>query len=265
MMINIPHHVTGFWLPKYTEDPVTTGSYGAGLVLGSARAIKIPGRFAYYNNIDVTGLVTDALLRWGVHVSSELPLGYGYAGSAVLAIAAALINHEPKEAMVKAHIIEVRNGTGLGDVLSIATGGCLVYRERPGAPGVGKAIPIKCPRVYAITVDLKPQSTRVMLTQLKDMLTELGAKAISKFSSRPSFEAFIEVANWFSREVGFITSDVEDAAKSMRGLVGFFVKKGVAVFVVEAEWVSDDLELAARLGQARAFELIERRIEILKG
>jgi pantoate kinase len=38
MRLLIPHHVTGFWLPRYAEDPLTTGSLGAGLLLDYAVA-----------------------------------------------------------------------------------------------------------------------------------------------------------------------------------------------------------------------------------
>ncbi|MBP1449692.1 MAG: GHMP kinase, partial [Thermoproteus sp.] len=153
-------------------------------------------------------------------------------------------------------------GTGLGDVLARATGGCLVYRRRAGAPGVGEAEGLKCPRAVAVAVDLKAYSTRAMLSQLGDKIKEAGAKALAEFSRNPSFEAFLELARRFSKEVGFLTGSMEEAAGGMRGLLGFYAKKGVAVFVVEEEWTEDAVAAASSLGAARAFKLIDRRIEL---
>lgn len=262
MLAKIPHHVTGFWVPRYAADPAEAGSAGAGLLIGEAEARPLSERRAEYNGSDASGLVRALLASRGVSVRSPLPLGYGYAGSAVLAIAAALANFEPAVALLKAHAAEVLGGTGLGDVLAIATGGCLVYRRRAGAPGVGEAEGLKCPRAAAVAVDLKAYSTRAMLSQLGDKIKEAGAKALAEFSRSPSFEAFLELARRFSKEVGFLTGGVEEAAGGMRGLLGFYAKKGVAVFVVEEEWAEDAVAAASSLGTARAFKLVDRRIEL---
>lgn len=256
----IPHHVTGFWLPVYREDLLKTGSIGAGLLLAVAKAEVKPDKTAVYNGIDVTRLVATLLARRGVAIHSDFPLGYGYAGSAVIAIAAALANFPREEALRRAHLVEVLNKTGLGDVLAIATGGCLVYRIAPGAPGVGVAKPLKCPKAVAITVDLTPKSTAEMLADLRHRIHAAGEKTVSQFQKNPNFENFLHLAREFSREVGFLTPRVVEIAARLKGLVGYYVKKGVGVFVVEPEWIHDALTLLTTLGATRAVEL--RDVEI---
>ncbi|MFB6490094.1 MAG: GHMP kinase [Thermoproteus sp. AZ2] len=257
----IPHHVTGFWAPQPAEDPARAGSVGAGILLGEAKARAIPEKRAFYNGADATGLVKGLLAERGVVVESPYPLGYGYAGSAVLALATALANFG-LEGLVKAHVAEVENGTGLGDVLAIATGGCLVYRYRPGAPGIGAAEPLKCPKAYAIAVDLAPYGTPHMLSTLGPKIREAGLAAMQEFSKNPDFESFLAVANRFSREVGFLTRRIEEVARGVRGLLGYYAKKGVAVFVAEEEWALDALAATSRLGRARAVELRDVSIQL---
>jgi pantoate kinase len=121
MQLLIPHHVTGFWLPHYTENPLSTGSLGAGLLLDYA-IVRFTGSGVYYNGVSVE----DGL---GIKIHSPYPLGFGYAGSAVLNIAKHVRLHGLSlKAFQEAHVAEVTAGTGLGDVLAIYTGGCLVVR-----------------------------------------------------------------------------------------------------------------------------------------
>lgn len=173
MPLLIPHHVTGFWLPHYAEDPLATGSTGAGLLLDYA-VVNFADRGVYYNG--------EFLGEWpGVETSSPYPLGYGYAGSAVVNIAKYVrLRGLSLEAFQMAHAAEVTAGTGLGDILAIYTGGCLVVRTRSGAPGVGEAVGYPCPPLAAVTVHAKRLETAAMLRDLRRVLDVEGRRAVER-------------------------------------------------------------------------------------
>ena len=248
----IPHHVTGFWTPVYSNDATATGSVGAGVLLGGALAFY-HGDYVSYN-----GAVLERGV--GVRITSPFPLGYGYAGSAVVSIAKAVAEAGlSMEAFVKAHVEEVRRGTGLGDVLAIYTGGCLVVRTRPGAPGVGEAFSLPCPSLMVVAVDLRREDTSVMLRTRHDAVVEAGGEAVRGFMRNPSFESFLEHAYLFSKRAGFLPGGL-DNLRRLPGVVGLYAKKGVLLVFVERDKASGVAEAARGLGGVHLAALGELRV-----
>ena len=89
-----------------------------------------------------------------VHLISPLPLGcgFGLSGAASLATAYALnkligVNKDNETLAMIAHVAEVENRTGLGDVCSQYHGGCLV-KLKEGAPLVADTLPIPEQPIY---------------------------------------------------------------------------------------------------------------------
>ena len=119
-------------------------------VLFNGERINFPTVRAVVNrltqNSGATGIQVD--------ITSPLPLGcgFGLSGAAALATAYALNEHLslPKEhealAMI-AHVAEVENRTGLGDVCSQYHGGCLV-KLKEGSPLVADRLPIAEQPIY---------------------------------------------------------------------------------------------------------------------
>ncbi|MEM0468901.1 MAG: GHMP kinase [Pyrobaculum sp.] len=249
----IPHHVTGFWTPRYRDAPIYTGSVGAGLLLDYAQ-IKLSGGEVRYNDLIIErGTI-------GAVVESPYPLGYGYAASAVLNIAKAVAKYgNTPEAYVEAHVKEVVNGTGLGDVLAIYTGGCLVVRTSPGAPGVGHAVRFNCPKAAAVTLDMAPTPTSYILQSRREQLIEVGGRIFKKFMSNPSFDKFLELSYIFSKELGFLPPWAEELRR-VKGHVGMYAKKGVLVIIVESDWVVDTVEFLKKRGVVHISHLVERSI-----
>ncbi len=253
-MLKIPHHLTGFWLPRYSRDPVATGSIGAGLLLEEA-AVEFVGSSTLYNGVHIASDV-------GVRITSPYPIGYGYAASAVLNIARSIaVVGLDKSAYVTAHVEEVKRLTGLGDVLAIYTGGCLVVRTKPGAPGVGEAFSVRCPKAVLITVDLGRQNTSQMLTERAGALERAGRDAVLTFASEPTFESFLTVARRFSKEVGFLPGWVAEVLKNTPGVLGYFAKKGVVAVAVEVDRWIDVVEKFAGW-QTHVTELRDRRVYV---
>ncbi len=250
--IDIPSHITGFFVPKYAESPIETGSVGAGLVLepGIGFEVRSAGRKALVMN--ASELRSDVLLELlpegvRVEVGSELPLGAGYALSASLALACAMAAELQKDepdllsAFRRAHVAEVRAMTGLGDVLALYAGRGLVVRLRPGAPGTGEVEAIEVPKGLAlVTAVLGRMSTAEMLTAYADRIRLYGTEAFNRFMRDPTLESFLENAREFAKNVGFLTQDVEDRLRPLRDLVlGYSVKKRVLFAVVREEDVHE--------------------------
>ena len=138
----------GFTVQEGVE--VTVSEHHETMVLFNKQDINFPTVLAVVKrltqNIGVEGVKVD--------LASPLPLGcgFGLSGAAALATAYALnelialrIDNE-KLAMI-AHVAEVENRTGLGDVCSQYHGGCLV-KLKEGAPLVADTLPIPEQPIY---------------------------------------------------------------------------------------------------------------------
>ena len=93
-------------------------------------------------------------LQFKVEITSPLPLGcgFGLSGAAALATAYALnellrLGKASETLAMIAHVAEVENRTGLGDVCSQYHGGCLV-KLKEGAPLVADRLPIAEQPIY---------------------------------------------------------------------------------------------------------------------
>lgn len=89
-----------------------------------------------------------------VNLTSPLPLGcgFGLSGAAAIAVAYALneliaLRTDNEKLAMIAHVAEVENRTGLGDVCSQYHGGCLV-KLKEGAPLVADPLPIPEQPIY---------------------------------------------------------------------------------------------------------------------
>ncbi|MDW8041813.1 MAG: pantothenate kinase [Nitrososphaerota archaeon] len=242
--IRVPAHVTGFFVPMWSPDPLRTGSIGAGVVLepgivceprnGAGRLLINGATFRGPDFEDVTDRRTDYLIE------TELRLGAGYGLSASIALACSLTNSiaaasDPSEAFRKAHVIEVQNVTGLGDVLALHAGAGLVLRTKPGAPGIGESEVVdNRDDVVVLTSMLGEMSTREMLSRFADRIRDHGMTAFRRFVSDPTLERFLECSKEFSRGVGFLSDEVEAALRPIEDLMlGYSVKKRVLFVVTE--------------------------------
>ena len=152
----IPHpdaarmHSLGMGFTVTAGVDVAVSEHRETAVLFNGEDINFPTVRAVVNqltqNMDVAGIK--------VNLVSPLPLGcgFGLSGAAALATAYALneLLHLCKAteslAMV-AHVAEVENRTGLGDVCSQYHGGCLV-KLKEGAPLVADRLPIAAQPIY---------------------------------------------------------------------------------------------------------------------
>jgi len=256
MKIFIPLHISGFWIPYITSDPLLSGSVGAGIALepkvvgtlGSGKGLIFNGRqlrFPPLRTLErfIRGEIID------VEVHSKAPLGLGFGVSAALLIASAFISLkrigylDPVDKAFKiAHISEVLNRTGLGDVISEKVGKGLVVRTRPGPPGIGDAYALDIKEdLRVITAPINNITTPEMLAMLSGKSIICGKEAFSNFIRKDqTFEAFLSSAEKFSKCTGLmknkmaelLTGSLKHCLK-IGCISGLFIKKSLLIVVVE--------------------------------
>ena len=155
-----------------------------------------------------------------VDITSPLPLGcgFGLSGAAALATAYALnellqMHKDLEELAMIAHIAEVENRTGLGDVCSQYHGGCLV-KLKEGAPLVADRLPIAEQPIYyryfgpiqtSEVLGNREQTARI--NRAADVALNVLQTLTSAESSPELFNACFAVSKRFSVESGLL-SDV---------------------------------------------------------
>jgi len=255
-----PGHITGFFTIHMTDDPLSSGSTGAGLCLKEGVITEVTAVES-----DKTELIMDSNgfpvppsptcdsvlikmlcgrpIKVTARQTTNLPAGYGYAvsGASALSLAIAVnqaldLNLTKREAGRAAHAAEVENLTGLGDVSAQLLGG-LVVRQRPGAPGFGEARCLPSPNDHVVvTSPVIPFPTSRMITEEKYVkkINPLGESAMSSFLPSPGIDNFMHLSRTFWEGVGIANDRVQRTTKLFEsaGITSPSAKKGVVFGVV---------------------------------
>ncbi|MCF2136078.1 MAG: hypothetical protein K9W43_02460 [Candidatus Thorarchaeota archaeon] len=239
----VPGHITGiFRIFDECEDPLRCGSLGAGFSIQAGTITKVLLEEATstdvvvtYNNQVIDAPVTETVVRdmladydehWRVSVThiSDLPIGVGFgaSGAGSLGTAIALgrlldVNMSLETAGQYAHRAEVKNHTGLGDVIAQTVGGVEV-RCRPGAPGVGRVIHLPPPNGEHVVLAGRPGiQTKEILTSstARESINTTGDQLISRLIDNPSLESLIAYSKEFATASGLMTSRVHAALNDL--------------------------------------------------
>jgi len=249
----VPIHITGFWIIHRDVDVVKTGSIGVGIVLDPRIEINVKicrdttDQIYINDKLVRLKIINDVIREFSLNdkviikVNSKVNPGVGYGVSGALclgtAVGLALIKRvNILEASHIAHKVEVKNMTGLGDVIAEYYGGKLVVREKPGPPGIGRIRKMDVSDdIKILTVPLGYEETCKIL-KYEDEINHYGRLAFTKFIKNPNFINFLKLAYEFSKKLNFIPNDVEQVMSKLRDLVlGYYVKKKVLVIACRVE------------------------------
>ena len=240
----VPGHVTGiFRIFDEYEDPLRCGSTGAGfsVTIGTVTSVSVMDHPSLeittkYNEQSIDAKVTKTVVQrlteeyertLKVHVEHTSSLlsgaGFGASGAGALGTALALshlLDHdiEYEKAAGFAHIAEVVNHTGLGDVLSQTVGG-VEMRVKAGGPGVGKIENIAYQdSLHVVLAGAPGLKTSDVLTNptTRDRINEIGDGLVTRIINNPTIETFVECSQQFSEEIGLKTARVEQALEDLR-------------------------------------------------
>jgi len=271
----VPGHVTGiFRIFDEYDDPLRCGSTGAGfsVTIGTETTVSVKDHSSLeittdYNNERIDAKVTKTVVRrlteeyertLKVHVShdSSLPSGAGFGASGAGALGTALaLGHlldndiEYERAAGFAHIAEIDNHTGLGDVLAQTVGGIEV-RVKAGGPGVGEIKEILyLDSLRAVLAGAPGLKTADVLTdpETREQINTIGDHLVERIVADPTIETFVECSRAFSDELGLKSRRVEDSLDELErvGMVdSSMVMLGDSVFCLCEK---DDAYVAQRI------------------
>ncbi|MEM1983144.1 MAG: hypothetical protein QW596_02150 [Sulfolobales archaeon] len=286
MKILIPLHVTGFWYVIKSYNPVFTGSLGAGLTLSppiiaeinrDSCKLMINNECIESPTISTAEKIAKLKSAKGINIASKVMLGNGYGLSAATTLAYLTLNMLGKGVTLNristiAHVAEVLNETGYGDVIAEFYGNGLVLRTSPGPPGIGSIdiIPIKN-SLKVVTVALGDLTTRAMMLKFGNLINTIGADIYGKFLESPSIESFAELSHEFSLKVGMLSKELDGLLNTAlltfikRGAVlGYYVKKKLLTVIAEDSYLSDVFtSLSNKVGIPKVFNIARHGLIVM--
>lgn len=244
-----PGHITGFFEIFDTEkEPQKKGSRGAGFCtdLGVTTVVELEEgekKIDIFlngepNEAVVTRQAVEHLLPEGdftIRVESEFELpvsqGFGVSGagalSAGLALMQAFREHNShsinfNKVVEAAHIADVTNKTGLGDVVAQVTGGFTI-RKAPGLPPEKNVLHIHTlhglnnPTIVLLCVVGEECYSPDILSDPKKRtsINKIGGKCVDEIVSAPSLDLLMQNSYRFVHEAGLISPEVDKAVEAI--------------------------------------------------
>ncbi len=257
-----PSHITGFFEIRDNKNPLYKGSVGGGIVLEAGCVTEV----CLTNNppvkarikIEINGVEEEANTtkyvvenlagkyehEVNVRVSTDfdVPVGVGLGASGAGALSTALALNELlsldmtlNEVAQIAHLAEVENSTGLGDVIAETYGG-VVIRKKPGPPGIGMIdkIPHRKEKISYVVFGKKSTKAVLLDDSMKRGINEAGREAMKELIRKPNLDNFMLASRNFSLHSEVISDKCRDAIEAVdaEGKVASVAMLGDTVFVI---------------------------------
>ncbi len=247
-----PGHLTGFFFPCENDDPLRSGSRGAGLCVDRGATstvtasegrgevlIAIDGREteAPVTRSAVTWLVDGRPFDLAIDTVMDLPASAGFGMSAAGALSAALALAEVLElpaerAFEAAHRAELTNRTGLGDVAALTRGG-LTFRRREGLPPYGQVdrLADRLDIVAAVVGGSMRTANVLGNGELRSRIDRAGRECYGLLDNEPTVDNFLRTSRRFTEAIGIATPGVVSALEAVDAIGrGSMIMLGNSVF-----------------------------------
>ncbi len=246
-----PGHISGIFVIDMKKDARLSGSTGCGICLEDGAITKVYS--SQETTIKINGALTQAattrtaiklLTSQPVFVDTTLsiPMGCGFGASGAGALSTVLALNEAfslnltlNEAGNAAHIAEVKNRTGLGDVAAQTFGG-VVIRKKAGAPFIANIDKILCRYKTISWVSFGEISTKSVLSDdmKRKSINKAGKFRLKELLKKPTLENFFLQSSLFGKEIELMSSKVRDAIEAVeaRGGVASQAMLGDTVFAI---------------------------------
>jgi len=232
-----PAHISGFFIIDIKKDPIHSGSMGAGISLENGTvttvlpaketAIKINGEVnRAATTLSAIRLLTEKPVL--VETTLSIPIGAGFGASAAGALSTALAVNKAlsldmtfTDLAKAAHIAEVKNRTGLGDVAGMICGG-IDIRKHAGIPPVGNIDRIPCRNEIISWVCFGGISTRSVISDdmKKKSINKAGRLRLKELIKKPTLDNFFRQSRAFAKEIDMISPQVRDAIEAVEAAGG---------------------------------------------
>ncbi len=249
-----PSHITGFFVPEITGRG--KGALGAGINLSSGVIIRAERneRGLYLNGKSVeippvNSVLNSFNVEARIEVESSVPPGCGFGVSGACALGTAVAVNKLFNAGLSldelveiAHLSEIRNRTGLGDVSAQKTGGLAV---RKALKPSGVAITEKFLFDDAVDVVVFGEISTEKIISDDDMVRGIqksGREKLRKFLKNPSLNNFFKLSREFSIETGLADERIIDVIEAVeaRGGMASMAMLGRAVFAINGRDVLEE-------------------------
>lgn len=224
-----PGHITAFFeICDEAEDPLRRGSRGAGMSisLGATSTVSVSENPTQEISIRLDGkedpavttrtaierIIGEEKLKIVVDTAHDLPIGQGFAMSAAGALSASLAlcslrGIERQKAFEAAHLAEISNGTGLGDIAGVYAGG-VETRLEPGLPPFGKVERTEIESDIVICVLGEPKRTVDVLShrETRELISSAGRKCLQEFIEHRTLEHMFALGMEFLEDSGLFVS-----------------------------------------------------------
>ena len=226
-----PAHISGIFIIDIKKDSIHSGSMGAGICLedGAITTVRPAKETTIKINGDVCGastsLSTIKLLTKNpviVETTLSVPIGAGFGASAAGALSTALavnkalcLNATFNDLAKAAHIAEVKNRTGLGDVAGMTCGG-IDIRKHAGIPPIGSIDRIPCGDEIISWVCFGEISTKSVLSDdiKKKSINKAGKMRLKELLKKPTIDNFFMQSCAFAKEIDLMSPQVRDAIEA---------------------------------------------------
>jgi pantoate kinase len=232
-----PAHISGIFIIDIKKDPVLSGSMGCGICLEDGAVTKVSA--AKETTVKINGAVTDAPTTLTaiklltpkpvlVETTLNIPVGAGFGASGAGALSAVIALNEAlsmdltlKDMARAAHVAEVTNRTGLGDVTGMTFGG-VVVRKKAGAPFLGIIDKIPCRDTTISWVSFGEIHTKSVLSDdlKKKNINKAGKYRLKELLKKPTLENFFLQSAAFSKDIELMSNCVKDAIEAVEAAGG---------------------------------------------
>lgn len=230
-----PGHITCFFQPISSFDPLSAGSRGAGirLSLGSTVSVKPSSSGETIVEMDekiIKGEIVRNVIKtldpegkYTISIKHDLPVGQGFGTTASDAVATALCmchitNKDESEGYRAAHVADLLEGGGRGDVAGIMSRFQQPVRTVAGIPPFGKVedSDVKVGDLTLVTLG-PPIITGTILSDRDNIvkIREAGAKAMDDYVDNISLRSLFKISNQFSSNINVRTKEINNALCSI--------------------------------------------------
>lgn len=247
-----PGHITCFFQPISSFDPLSAGSRGAGIRLSLGSTVNLKPSSSNETEVEMDGKIIkgeivrnvvkalDPKENYKICIKHDLPVGQGFGTTAADAVATALCmchitNKSKTEGYRAAHVADLLEGGGRGDVAGIMSRYQQPVRTVAGIPPFGKVEDshVNVGDLTLITLGL-PLITGNVLSD-KDKVTKIrdaGAKAMNDYLANMSLKSLFKISNQFSEDSGLRTNDIDDPISKIeeKGYMAAMCMLGNSIF-----------------------------------
>ena len=247
-----PGHITCFFQPISSFDPLSAGSRGAGIRLNLGSTVKVTPSSSNETITEMDGeVIRGEIVRnvvkaldpegnYKIYIKHDLPVGQGFGMTAADAVATALCMCEitdksTSEGYRAAHAADLLEGGGRGDVAGIMSRSQQPVRTVAGIPPFGKVDDSQVILGDLTLVTFGPPLITSTVLSDREKVTkirEAGARAMEDYVADMSLRSLFKISNRFSKEAGLRTPEIERAINDIeeKGFMAAMCMLGNSIF-----------------------------------